>query len=167
MAEEPEKSEHTEQKVVPSPRGSLNTLPRFEQELERFFGRPWGFAWPSRKDWPLSTEFGRDAPSVDVIEREGEIVVKAELPGFKKEDIDVSLTEDRITIKASTESETETKEDGEYHRKEIRRGYVARTVPLPAGVVSDKAKARLTDGVLEVTVPKAQMSKRQSVEIES
>jgi HSP20 family protein len=149
--------------VTAARRGPLSALPRFEHELERFFGahRPWRFDWP----FPRS-ELNVEVPNVDVIDREEDIVVKAELPGFKKEDIDVSLSDARMTIKASSKSET-TEEDGDYYRREISRGYVSRTVALPSEVVTDKAKARLEDGVLEVTVPKATKSKRHSVEIES
>jgi HSP20 family protein len=144
-------------------RGPLSGLPRFEQELERFFGehRPWRFDWPL-----LRSEVTVQPPSVDVIDREEEVVVRAELPGFKKEDVDVSMTDTSITIKASSESESK-EEDGDYYRREISRDYVSRAVPLPAQVIGDKAKARLDDGVLEVSVPKAVKSKRQTVEIES
>jgi len=146
--------------TIPARRQPLSALPRLEQEFERFFGRqrPWRFDWP--------VEFSRDAPKVDVLERDSDVVVRAELPGFKKEDIDVSLSDSRVTIKA--ESETESKEeDGDYYHREISRGYVSRTVDLPCDVVGDDAKARLDDGMLEITVPKAAKSKRKSIKIDA
>ena len=176
MANEAQDPSSEESKKAPEPagqevdtarRGPISALPRFEQELERFLGNrfPWRFNWPP-SDWHLGSELGAGMPSVDVIEREDEIVVRAEVPGFKREDIEVSLADDRMTIKASTESTTESdEEDGEYHRREIRRGQVSRTVTLPNAVIADDAKARLDDGVLEVTVPKAQKTKRQTIEI--
>jgi HSP20 family protein len=145
--------------------GPLSALPRFEQELERFFG---DHHWPFRhSDWPfLRSEVNVQAPSVDVVDREEEIIVRAELPGFKKENINVSLNETSVTIKATSESEKKV-EEGDYHRREISRGYVSRTVQLPSEVVGDEAKARLTDGVLEIKVPKATKSKSKTIEIES
>ena len=167
---EKEIEKEVEKETAPVRRGPLSALPRFEQELERFFGeqRPWRFDWPfSRADWPfLRSEMNVHTGSADVIDREEEVVVRVELPGFKKEDIDVSLNDASLTIKATSESESKD-EDGDYYRREISSGHVSRTIGLPAEVVGDKAKARLKDGVLEITVPKAAKSKRQAVAIES
>ncbi len=145
--------------VTVAPRNS--PLPDFDHELERFFGR----RWPRLFDWPdLGARLESAAPKVDVIDRDGEVCVRAELPGFRKEDIEVSLSDSAITIKASS-SQEKGEEEGDFHRKEIRRDYVSRTVPLPSEVDGTKATAKLSDGVLEVTAPKVERARRQTVEI--
>jgi len=101
---------------------------------------------------------------VDVIDRDDEVVVKAELPGVEKKDLDVSVTETSVTIKGTTSHE-EKEEKGDYYRCEISRGAYARTVALPSYVDADKAKASFKDGVLELTLPKVEKSKRRSIEI--
>lgn len=104
-------------------------------------------------------------PHIDVIDRENELLVRAELPGVDKQDLDVSLGENSITIKASSSRERE-EEQGDYHRREISHGSFARTIPLPAMVAGDKAKASFKDGILELTLPKIEQSKRRRIEIQ-
>ena len=124
-------------KEVAVSKGKLERLPRalspFE-DMERLFGdffgrralRPW--AW----ERPLAEipEFG---PSVDVIDREDEVLVRAEVPGFKKEDIEVTVSGDLLTLKGETKTE-EKEEKGDYYRCEISRGSFYRMVDLPAAV---------------------------------
>jgi HSP20 family protein len=104
---------------------------------------------------------------MNVIDRDDELVVEAELPGVKKADIDVSLSGDSITIKATTYQKTEKEGDekGEYHRREIARGLISRTMTLPSVVDPAKASATFEDGLLRVTLPKSDRAKRQSVPI--
>jgi HSP20 family protein len=92
------------------------------------------------------------------------VVIKAELPGVEKKDLDVSVTETSVTIKGTTSHE-EKEEKGDFYRCEISRGAYARTVGLPSYVDADKAKASFKDGVLELTLPKVEKSKRRSIEI--
>jgi HSP20 family protein len=135
----------------------------FERAFENFFKRGW--LSPSRWEFPKpSAGFGEKAPNVNLIDRENEIVIEAELPGVSKDDVDVSISENAVTIKASTRRE-EKKEEGEYHRREISTSLYSRTLPLPAAVVSGEAKAQFTDGVLTVTLPKAEESKRVSISV--
>ncbi len=155
-----ESSEKTE--IEHARRGPLSALPRLEQELERFFGS----RWPKAYEWPSAMPaLESRLPNVDVIDREDEVCVKAEVPGFKKKEIDVSVNHNSLTIKAQTSSET-IEEDGDYHRREMSRGYLARTVALPSEVEGEKAKAQFDNGVLEVIVPKVPESKRQRVKID-
>jgi HSP20 family protein len=109
---------------------------------------------------------GTQPINVDVVDREGDVCVRAELPGYKKEDIDVSIQNNCITISASV-SKDETTEEGDYHRREIVRGSASRTVSLPAEVQGEKASASLKEGVLEVIVPKSKRSPKQKVAINS
>lgn len=144
------------------PARAMSPFEDMDRAFESFFPRGWlrPFHW----ERPWFREMAGLRPSVDVVDREEDIVVRAEIPGIKKEDLDVSLTDDTVTIKGTTSHE-EKEERGEYFRQEISRGAFSRTVGLPGEVESDKAKASFSDGVLEVTLPKAAKSKRRRVEI--
>ena len=155
-------SEPVKKSVTPLHRSPIAGFPRFDQEIERFFGG----RWPRSFDWPtVRAESLDELPNIDVIDRESEICVRAELPGFKKEEIEVTVNHDTLTVKAQSSKE-EAEEEGDYVHKEMTRSYLARTVSLPAEVSGDSAKASLSDGVLEVIVPKAEVSKRQHISIE-
>jgi len=160
MTDKQKKSGGDTQGVSVVPRGR-SVLPGIEREFERFFNH----RWPRLFDWAESFNVdGMKSPNVDVLDRESDVCVRAELPGYAKKDIEVSVSDGSVTIKASTESE-EKEEKGDFFRQEISRGYVSRTVSLPAEVDGEKATARLNDGVLEVVIPKVAKAKRQKVEI--
>jgi HSP20 family protein len=93
-------------------------------------------------------------PKVDIIENDKDIVVKADLPGVKKADMQVSVTEDTITFRGEMKSSVETKKEDYFHSERFC-GSFSRTLPLPTLVDSAKAKAKFEDGVLTVTIPKA------------
>jgi HSP20 family protein len=139
----------------------------FDRMFDNFFTRGWMRPW--RQEWPafgeLNHMFGGRHPHVDVIDRDGEVVVKAELPGVNKKDLDISMTEDSVTIKGITRHE-EKEEKENYYRSEISRGEFARTVALPAEVDSDKARASFKDGILELVLPKTRARKRRSIAVE-
>ena len=103
-------------------------------------------------------------PRVDVIDREDEIFVKAEVPGVNKDDLEVSVTESAVSIKGSTRHE-EKEEKGDYHRSEITSGSFSRVVPLPAAVDAEKASTAFKDGILELTLPKVKKAKRHTVKV--
>lgn len=102
---------------------------------------------------------------VDVIDREKEIFVRAELPGVEKDDIDITIDDQQVTIKASTSHE-EKEEEGEYYRHEISRGEYRRNFVLPTKVNSDKAKTTFKDGVMKLTLPKSEPSKRKKIKVQ-
>lgn len=102
---------------------------------------------------------------MDVVERDDEIVVHAELPGVDRDDLEVTLADDVLTIRASTAKE-KTEEKGEYHRREIVRGAFSRTIRLPADVDGEHAKSTFKNGVLEVKAPKLKKSKRRVIKID-
>jgi HSP20 family protein len=134
----------------------------FEHFMSRRFPRLFDLSWP---EWPeLGGFFERGVPRADVVDRDTEILVRAELPGMKKEDLEITLTEDTLTLAAKAASEVE-EEQGQYHRREIRRGEFSRTIMLPAEVDGTKATATFTDGVLEITMPKIKETKRVKVEV--
>lgn len=170
------KKDRDDEKVAKNEGGSLVQrafgLTPFE-EMDRVMDEMLGGRWPSlfRRDWPAIPElrppFEGRWPKVDVIDREAEIVVRAELPGVKKEDLDVTMTDATVTIKASTQTEKEEKaEKGQFFRREMSRGVFQRTVPLHDAVDGDAAKATFKDGVLELVLPKVKKTPRKSVKIE-
>jgi len=123
---------------------------------------------PFRWDWPrwgeLSHAIAQQVPSVDVVDREKDVVVRAQMPGVKREDLDVSLAERMLTIKGSTKSE-EKEERDDFFRREIRSGTFTRSVLLPADVNAAKAQTSFKDGVLELTLPKVRASKRRKISV--
>lgn len=107
-------------------------------------------------------------PSVNVSETDGEVKVSAELPGMTEKDVDVELDEDMVTISGEKKSEEEDEEGGRYWR-ESSYGKFVRQVPLPASIDLDKSKASFKNGVLNVTMPKAEeeKEKRRKIEVSS
>jgi HSP20 family protein len=146
---------------------AMNPFEEMERMFEQFMGRSWmrPFSWEN----PLLSEMAKSmdvrVPSVDVIDREEEVVVRAEIPGVDKENLEVSLSDDRLTIKGTTRQEKEEKEAGEYTRREMSRGSFTRVVTLPANVDGEKARASFKDGVLEMTLPKLKPSKRTRINV--
>jgi HSP20 family protein len=115
---------------------------------------------------PILEETRVWAPACDLYETEKEVVVKANLPGVSKDNVEVIVTEDSITIKGQTKEETEVKEKN-YYRKELNYGSFQRVIPLPVAIKSDEAKATFKDGILEIRVPKAEVSpKGRKINIE-
>jgi HSP20 family protein len=92
------------------------------------------------------------APDVEMFQRNHEFVVRADLPGLKKDDVKVDVTDDTITIQGERQQEEETEREGVY-RSERRYGSFYRMIPLPEGAITDQAKANFTNGVLEITIP--------------
>jgi HSP20 family protein len=140
------------------------------EEMERLFEGlyPRGWLRPFHYDWPAWSKvaaFGGKTPSADLIERDNEIVVKAELPGVDKKDLDVSVTKNTVSIKGTTSHE-EKEEKGDYYRSEISRGEYARTLALPAEIDEEKVKATFKNGILELKLPKLKQSKRTTVEVD-
>ncbi|NNJ98244.1 MAG: Hsp20/alpha crystallin family protein [Gammaproteobacteria bacterium] len=166
MANEEKKESKQEVKKVET----AQVLSPFE-EMERMFDDYFSRGWfrPLRTEWPsfsrMTQPFEGKTPSVDVIERDDAVIVKAELPGVEKKDIDVSVTSNAVTIKGSSSHE-EKEEKGDYYRCEISRGSYQRTLSLPADVDESKAKAKLKDGILQLTLPKVTKSKRKSIKVD-
>lgn len=139
-----------------------------EKLVNRFRRLPLaGFDFASLGGFPSLLEGRLEArfPHIDVVNREKEIVVRAEVPGFDKEDIDVSLSNRTLTIKGESRHEEET-EEGDVHRHEIRTGSFSRVVTLPEEVDGMKARASYKDGMLKLTLPKSRKAKKQSIALE-
>jgi len=106
------------------------------------------------------------APACDLYETDKEIVIKVNLPGVSKNNVEVIVTEDSITIKGQAKEETEVREKN-YYRKELNYGAFQRVIPLPVAVKSDEAKATFKDGILEIRAPKTEVSpKGRKINIE-
>lgn len=104
-------------------------------------------------------------PSTDMSETDNEYLITVDLPGITKKDVEVNIQDNRLTI--SGDRTMEEKEDKKnYHRRERFQGRFMRSFTLPAAVKEDKIKARFKDGVLTVTVPKAEVKKAKTVMIE-
>lgn len=125
-------------------------MSRLRDEMERMMDR--FFELPERR-----TEFGATmwVPSVDVYDKDGNVVVEAELPGMKREEVEVTLEDSTLTISGEMKREAEKKEEG-YYRSERRYGRFMRSIPLPTPVKANEVKAKFEDGVLKVTLPKAE-----------
>jgi HSP20 family protein len=105
-------------------------------------------------------------PAVDMYQTDNEVVVKAALPGIKADEVQINVTGEVLTIKGETKQESETKEKT-YHLREQRWGTFERSIILPTDVVADKAKADFENGVLTVTLPKAEEVKPKTITIKS
>jgi len=148
------------------PAHALSPFAEMERFFDHYFSPDWmhPFRW-TRPSWgDVSMPFEGKMPRVDIIDREGEILVKAEVPGVDKEDLDVSVTDNAVNIKGTTRHEAK-EEDGEYYRSEISSGSFSRVVPLPAEVDGTQASTKFRDGVLELTLPKLKKAKRHSIKV--
>lgn len=154
-------------KLTPQMSPGLNVFDQMEKMFENFSTSGWlrPFHWDTPAINDLRTSFETNIPSVDIIEDDGDIIVKALMPGIEKKDIDISLTKNTVTIKGESSHE-EKGEKGEYYRHEISKGSYLRTMTLPSQVDDSKAKAKFKDGVLELKIPKLEETKRSKVKID-
>ena len=115
-----------------------------------------------------STEdsFGSWAPPVDIFEKNDHLVIRAEIPGVKKDDMDVRIENGVLTLHGERKNETEVKEANAYRMERIY-GTFTRSFSLPTTVDATKVAATYKDGVLEVTVPKAETAKPKKVNIQA
>ena len=105
-------------------------------------------------------------PAVDMYQTDNEVVVKAALPGIKADEVQLNVTGEVLTIKGETKQENETKEKA-YHIREQRWGTFERSLVLPTEVVADKAKADFENGILTITLPKAEEVKPKTINIKT
>jgi HSP20 family protein len=103
-------------------------------------------------------------PAVDVMEKENDVVLKAELPGLKAEDIQITAMDDSISLKGEFKEEEETKEGG-FVRRERHTGQFFRTIAMPTAIKPDQVKASFKNGLLEIDAPKAQEAKAKEIKV--
>jgi len=115
---------------------------------------------------PLSLRDGWSVPAIDMFQTENEIVVKVALPGIKPEAVQINITGDVLHIKGEMRYKDEKKEKS-WHIREQRMGAFERAVALPTEVVTDQAKAEFENGVLAITLPKAEEVKPKTINIKA
>jgi HSP20 family protein len=115
----------------------------------------------SEEDWALG---GTWAPAVDIFEHEGNIVLKAELPGVDPKDVDIRVENNVLSLRGERKFDSEVKRD-EYHRVERAYGSFSRSFTLPAVVDTEKIAADYSDGVLKVTLPQKEEAKPKQISI--
>jgi len=115
---------------------------------------------------PLSLRDGWSVPAIDMYQTDEELVVKASIPGFKAENVQISITGDVLTLRGEVKQEEEKKEKA-WHIREQRWGSFERSVALPTQVVADKAKAEFENGILIVTLPKAEEVKPKTITVKA
>ena len=147
-------------KPAPTTWGSFGRLGDLHQELDQLLNMAWPFASAGQGEG----SFGDWAPALDVAEDKDSVVVTAELPGMKKEEIEVNLHEGVLTISGERKQEA-TEENEQLHRSERYYGSFKRSVVLPTAVVGDKIKAAYKDGILSVTMPKSEEAKPRQIEV--
>lgn len=136
-----------EKKALAKAATPFGLLRQMTSELDRMFDDPWTFRWPA-----LQVGNAMWAPKVDVLEKDNRLITRVDLPGVKKEDVSVEVTDGQLTLSGERKSETENK-NGNVYRAECEYGSFYRTVPLPQGVKPEDVKATFANGVLEVSVP--------------
>jgi HSP20 family protein len=146
---------------------SVTELTPFEEAERRFesaFRRPFSLIGHRWLPQYRTMEMEEVSPSMDIFEEDGNVVVKAELPGMKKEDIEVTVTDH--TMRISGEKKREEKiEKKDYYWEERSYGSFARSFQLPSEVQTDKVEAKFKDGILEVKIPKTEEAKSREKKV--
>jgi len=168
--------EKKEKAVAPSQKAEIvsqkkwepvRTFDDFERMLENFWRQPFPSFCPPFPS--LFRQLGggifRGGPSVDVYEEKNNVVVKAEIPGLTKEDVQVTLTDTTITLSGEKKKEEEEGKEDEYSYSERTYGKFSRTLSLPCNVKSDKGKATFKDGILVVKIPKTEEAKKRHIKV--
>ncbi len=149
--------------LFPMGLASFNDLDRI---FDDYFNRGWmrGIRPAFSRAEDLWGTYEMRPPSMDVIDRDNDIVVKAELPGVDKKDLDISVTDNILTIKGTAAQEKKD-EKSDYYSREIRSGSFCRSLSLPSNVDSDKIEASFRNGLLELTIPKTAKSSKTTVKV--
>ena len=131
----------------------LNEVSLFRNNFERFFNN--SFYTDQKKEWQ---------PVVDIIKKDGKVIVTAELPGINKENISIDVNEDVLTLKGERKYEKEEKE-ADYYRKERVTGSFSRSFVLPSGVSTEEINAEYKDGILKIEIPEAKKEEVKQITI--
>lgn len=162
------KSKQPVKKVQPEAILSRELTPfeDIERLFDDYFNRNWlrSFRSPFSRLEDLWGTYEMHSPNMDIIDRDNEVLVRAELPGVDKKDLDISVSENVLTIKGTSSAES-TEEKGNYYRSECKKGSFSRSMSLPADVDSSKIKASFNNGLLELTIPKLAKSKRKRIKV--
>lgn len=146
---------------------------RFSEEMDRLFGSGLSADFGWGRNWPVS-RFERRAgfpqvnwiPPTEIVERDGQLIVRADLPGLNKDDMNVEVTDDMLTITGERREERDETREG-YRHSERHYGRFSRSIPLPEGINAEEVQATFQNGVLEVTMPVPRRERRgQRIEIQ-
>jgi HSP20 family protein len=151
------------QHITPRTQSPFSFMRRFSEEMDRLFG-DFGFGSTLNFDTGLD-RFASWSPQVEVFERNKQLVIRTDLPGLTKDDINVDITDDLLVIRGERKSEREEDEAG-YYRSERSYGTFYRRIPLPRGVNAENATAEFRNGVLEISMPAPPSALRGSRRIE-
>jgi HSP20 family protein len=135
-------------------------LPTLREMMERFWDEPFDLLRT------LPRTLGEFRPAMDVSEDEGAYIVKASLPGVKPEEVEVTLSDNVLTLKGEAKQEKETKEEN-YHLRERRFGSFMRSITLPMAVKSEKVEATHENGVITLRLPKSEEVKPKKIAVKS
>ena len=137
-------------------------IPSLQQEMDRLFSQY--LRRIGREEEALAP--GAWAPVVDIYETDEKMVIKAELPGLKKEDIDIEVRDNTLTLKGERKFEKEIKQEN-HHRVEWAYGSFQRSLPLPSTIKQEAIEATFKDGILEVSLPKAEETEPEQIRIQA
>ena len=143
-------------------RSPLAEIARWEQQMERRFADL--FSGRIARLWGDDEDVDLTEPPLDLYEEENEVVVKAELPGMTKDDIQISFADNLLTIRGEKRKEQEDKSK-DYYRAERVYGAFSRSVTLPAEIIPEKARAVFKDGVLDIRLPKSETAKKKEIKV--
>ena len=115
---------------------------------------------------PFNLTGNLSLPAIDMFQTDDEIVVKAAVPGMKAEDVQINVTGETLTLKGDVKQKDETREKS-WHIHEQRWGTFERSILLPSDVVADKAKAEFEDGILTITLPKAEQARPKTITVKA
>ncbi len=136
------------------------------EEMERLLESPVA-NWPLRMTWRrIPGDDTAWAPPIDMYEKEDSFIVRAELPGVNKDDVDISMTGDTLTIKGERKAPADVKAE-EYQCCEVCYGSFSRSITLPAAVDANKIEASYGDGILELHLPKVKEAKPTKIQIKA
>jgi HSP20 family protein len=152
----PWRTKHRDEAAQPLPAAG------FRGEMDRLFDSFFGDFWPETRPWGV-TAWG---PPLDVEETDKDVIVHAEIPGMKSEELELSIRDGALVISGEKKESSEKKEKG-YFYQERRFGSFRREVPLPSAVDADNVEAEYKDGVLHVTLHKSQEALPRRIEVKT
>jgi HSP20 family protein len=141
------------------------SLAEMERRMDEAMRHPLLFRQPMFW-WRTPAEEMAMLPPIEMFDKKDKLVVRAEIPGVKPEEIDISVSDSTLTIKGERKSESEIK-DEDYYRCEMSYGRFSRSVALPAKVQPDKVDAKYDDGILEINLSKMSETKRRKVAVKA
>jgi len=136
-------------------------LDKIQKELHRLFN----FSFTNKPYEESVNLYSQEIPNIDISDAENSLQIKADLPGLKKEEIDISIENNLLTIKGEKNIQTEKKEKNYYKKERVQRSFF-RTIELPVEIDNSKINAKYENGVLELNLPKKEEAKQKRLKID-